>query len=42
LTKIIKEVKRAVYNNQILKSTNKTKTIGNIIKSEMGRYDQNS
>jgi len=31
-----------VYNNQILNSTNKTKTAGNIIKSEMGRNEQNS
>jgi hypothetical protein len=42
LTKVIKEAKRVVYNNQILISTNKMKTTGNIIKSEMGRNDQNS
>jgi hypothetical protein len=30
-----------VYNNKILNSTNKMKTTGNIIKSEMGTNDQN-
>jgi hypothetical protein len=40
LTKVIKEEKRVVYN-KILNSTNKMKTTGNIIKSEMGRNDQN-
>ena len=42
LTCVIKVAKRVVYNNQILNSTNKTKTTWNIIQCEMDKNDQNS
>jgi len=38
LTNVIKEAKRYTYNNQINKSTNKIKTIWNIIKKETNRH----
>ena len=37
LTSVIKEAKRYVYNNQIINSTNKTKTTWNIIQAETNR-----
>jgi len=40
--KVIKQVKRSTNNNQILNSTNKTKTTLNIINYETDRNDQNS
>jgi hypothetical protein len=41
LSKVIKEVKRYDYNNQILKSNNKTKTIWEIVKLETGKRKNN-
>ena len=37
LTSVIKEVKRYMYNNRIINSTNKMKTTWNIVKSETNR-----
>ena len=37
LASVIKEAKRCMYNNQIINSTNKTKTTWNIIKTETNR-----
>jgi hypothetical protein len=37
LPRVITEAKRSKYNNQIINSTNKMKTIWNIIKSETNR-----
>jgi len=40
LTKVIKEAKRSMYKNQIKISTNKIKTIWNIIKTETNRQNK--
>ena len=40
LAKVIKEAKRSMYKNQIKNSTNKIKTIWNIIKMETNRQNK--
>ena len=39
MSSVIKEAERLQYNNQIINSSNKTKTTWNIIKSETGRLN---
>ena len=41
LSNVIKEAKRNNYNNPILKSNNKSKTISEIVKLESGRKNIN-